>query len=152
MTDRYRKLTRAIPTGKVTVPMVATISLEHWIVTHEIPSTVQSDNSSKFVSKFFAALSVSSGTRLVSTTDYHSQCKEQVGRYNKILVAHPPDNTDELQTEENLFIQRIAYRYSSQVHCATRTSPSSLILNRDPSRTLDTQKSTADGTKHLSLS
>lgn len=75
MIDRYSGRNRVISTAGVTAPVVATIFVNHWIVSHEITNAVLTDNGSQFVSKAFAALCALVETRLVTTTEYHPKSK-----------------------------------------------------------------------------
>lgn len=71
MTDKFGKLTRAIPVPKITAPHVATVVLENLIKPYGIPIVISNNNGRQFVSEFFAALCASLGTQLVATTEYH---------------------------------------------------------------------------------
>lgn len=77
-TECYSKLTRALPVPKTTATHVATVVLENYTMPYGIPITIATDNSSQFVSKFFATPCASIKTKWVTTTEYHPQANGQV--------------------------------------------------------------------------
>lgn len=58
ITDRYSKMTKAIPTARKTFTAFAMIFVEHWISNFGILSTIPIDNGPQFTSKFFQAIYV----------------------------------------------------------------------------------------------
>jgi len=109
ITDRYSKLTRAIPVASITAPHVASIFVDHWVIPYGIPEQILSDNGKQFVSKFFAALCAFLGAKLTTTTAYHPQCNGQTERYNKTIIARLRHYVDEHQSDWDEFVQPLTY-------------------------------------------
>lgn len=71
------------------------------------------NNVSQFVTKFFAALCVSIYTKLLTTTEYHSQATKQTKRFNKTLVARLLHYFGERQSNWDLYVQPVVYGYNA---------------------------------------
>lgn len=71
LTDRYSKLTRAIPTKSITAAHVGNILLEVWIIPNGILERILTDNGPHFVEKCFNDACVALGTQLMTTTTCH---------------------------------------------------------------------------------
>ena len=145
ITDRYSKLTRAVPTAKITAPVVAAVVLEHWVIPYGIPNHILSDNGSQFVSKFFSALCAFLGAKLTTTTAYHPQTNGQTERYNKTIITRLRHYVNDHQTDWDLFVQPLTYAYNSQVHRSTGESPFGLVLSRLPPSPLVSTSSAIEG-------
>lgn len=87
VTDRLSQLTRAISVAKITTRNVATEMIEHWALPYGALDIIPTDNCKQFTSKFFAVLCASLETKLVTTSEYHSQPNGQVEHYNQTLDA-----------------------------------------------------------------
>lgn len=80
MRNQNSKLTRAILCAKVTAPIVVNrIFLKHWNASYNIPIPILLYSGTQFVSKCYAALCLSVGTKLFTTTEYHLQARGKVG-------------------------------------------------------------------------
>ena len=132
LTDRYSKLTRAIPTGKTTATTVATIFVDHWVIPYGIPNYVLTDNGPQFVAKFFASVCLALGVKHVTTTAYHPRTNGQTERFNRTIVTRLRHYVGEHQDDWDLYVQLLTYAYNAQVHRSTRTTPYSLVLTRHP--------------------
>ena len=52
ITDRYSKITRALPMRKMTDPLMAAMLLKNWILPYCILSMILSDNDPQFIAEF----------------------------------------------------------------------------------------------------
>lgn len=73
MTNRYLKITRAIPTSETTATHDARMFLGHWIVSYRIPEHLVTENGPQFMSAFFAILCGFLGLKHLTTAAYHTQ-------------------------------------------------------------------------------
>lgn len=78
MTDKNTKLTWDISISRITAPQVAKVVLKDRIMQFGIPNIILTNNSKPFTSKCFAALYALMDTKLVTKTEYDSQCNGQV--------------------------------------------------------------------------
>jgi hypothetical protein len=63
----------------------AQMYIAHILCLHGVPKTIVSDRGPQFVSKFWEELHKSLGTKLLHSSDYHSQTSGQTERVNQIL-------------------------------------------------------------------
>lgn len=56
VTNRYRKLTRAVPIAKITSTKVASVFFYGWAVHYSVPDVIQSSSGQKFVIKLLTTL------------------------------------------------------------------------------------------------
>lgn len=105
MTDRYSRLTRVVSVPEIPALHVAVVVLENWIVAYGIPNTIMTDNCSHFVASGFVALGAVTGTKLITTTEYHSQSNGQVERFKKTLVARLQRYIVKHQTKWDTYVQ-----------------------------------------------
>lgn len=56
MTDRYSKLTTALPTSKTSARHIASMLMDNWIHLYEMPDYVLTENGTQFICKFFEFL------------------------------------------------------------------------------------------------
>lgn len=132
MTNRYTKLTRAIPLSKTTAAHVATAFLGNWIYPYGITGTVLSDNGSQFISAFLKTVCRVLGTRHVFTTSYHPPTNGNTELYNKTLVDRLRHYISEHQDDWDQYIQPRTYSYNTQVHRSTGFTPFNLTLRPHP--------------------
>lgn len=85
--DRHSKLTKSIPTVRMTATSIVSIFMELSVSNFRIPSTVLTDNGPQFSSKFFAALCKKLEDKTLVTTNYHLQDNGQVERFNAIIIS-----------------------------------------------------------------
>ena len=87
MTDRFSKLTKAVPLKKITAHKVAQAFLEHWCFNYGFPAMLLSDNGSQFTAALFKTVCTELGIRQLFTTAYHPQTNGQVERFNRTILA-----------------------------------------------------------------
>lgn len=80
VTNRYSKLTYAIPTGRITFTHLATIFLENWILWNGIPKYELLHNSPQYVSRVFTALCPFFRAKKQMTPTYDQRTSGQVKR------------------------------------------------------------------------
>lgn len=109
ITDRYSKVTRAIPTSKTASTHAANIFFEHWVIPYGIPKYLLTDNGPQFTSKFFAMICSLLGVKHLTTTAYHPQTKGQVEHYNKTIVTRLRHYVAEHQRDWDTLVQPLTY-------------------------------------------
>ena len=132
ITDRFSKLTRAIPLGSTTASSVAKAFLEHWVYVYGVPNYLLTDNGPQFAAKFFDTVCGMLGVKHFFTTAYHPQTNGQAERFNKTILDRIRHYVVEHQADWDKFIQPLAYAYNMQVHRVTNTTPFDLVLSRHP--------------------
>lgn len=130
ITDRFSKLTRAIPMKSTTAPQVADAFVEHWVIPYGMPRQLLTDNGPQFIAKFFEAVCLILQVKHVTTTAYHPQANGQAERYNQTL-CHRLRVFKETASWDRL-VQPLTYAYNNQVHKTTGLTPFSLVLTRPP--------------------
>jgi Integrase core domain len=86
MTDRFSKLTRAIPLKGITAAEVALAFVEVWVASYGVLLFLLSDNGSQFVSKLFQRVAQLLGITQLFSTPYHPFCNGQVERFNSTIL------------------------------------------------------------------
>lgn len=87
VTDGYSKLTRAVPTERISTTTMACIFFDAWVIPYGIPSYVHINNGTQFVRKCFGTLCTNLSRNHTTTTAYNSQTSGQVESYNKTILA-----------------------------------------------------------------
>ena len=132
ITDRFSKLTRAIPMAKTTAPFIAAVFLNNWIMPYGIPDTILTDNGSQFIAEFFKTVCHILGVRRKTTTAYHPQTNGQAERYNKTIAKRLRHYVSEHQNDWDQYVQPLTYAYNAQVHATTGLPPFNLTIARPP--------------------
>lgn len=87
ITDRYFKLTSAIPTFKTTASHVASLFPDYWIAPIGIPVYLRAENKPRFESKYFELVNKQLDIKHLATTPYHPQSNKQSERFNETIVT-----------------------------------------------------------------
>jgi transposase InsO family protein len=87
ITDRYSKLTKAVPMRKITANEVACAFFIHWIACYGVPLILLSDNGAVFVANFFQAICTTLVFKQLFTSAYHPQCNGQTERFNRAVLG-----------------------------------------------------------------
>ncbi|CAN8067066.1 unnamed protein product [Agarophyton chilense] len=132
ITDRFTKLTRALPLGKTTATDVATAFLSHWVYPYGMPLYLLTDNGSQFVSKFFSHNCDTLGIKHATTTAYHPQTNGQAESFNCTLLDRLAHYFSEHQLDWDDYVAPVVYVYNTQVQASTGTTPFDLTLTRAP--------------------
>lgn len=109
ITDKYSKLTRAIPNSKILSTHMSNIFLDHWIIPFGIPSYLLTDNGPQIVRKLFATVCGSLVVKHVTTTAYHPQTNCQAKRFNRTIVTRLRLYVTDHQRDCNLYTQPLTY-------------------------------------------
>lgn len=87
ITDRYFKLTNAIPTMKTAATRTVNIFMENWVVNVDICWTVLADNAPQSTSKFIAALCKELGVKTVTINKHLPKANWQVDCFNATMIS-----------------------------------------------------------------
>jgi len=132
ISDRYSKLTRAIPLSRITAQSVARAFAEQWAFVYGPPAILLSDNGKQFASKLFTHLCQLLGTSNAFTSTYHPQTNGQVERFNRTLLAALRHYVLDHPREWDEFTGALTYAYNTQFHRITGFSPMELVMSRVP--------------------
>lgn len=80
ITDRYSKLTCAIPMRKITAGIVAAAFIDNWVLAYHISDSILTDNGSQFVAKLFEVICHLMGIKPRTTNSYLPQTSVQAER------------------------------------------------------------------------
>ena len=128
ITDRYSKLTRAVPMRKTTATLMAAMFLNNWILPYGISNTIFSDNGPQFSAEFWKTICRPMGVNHKTTTSYHPQTNGQAERYNKTIVSRLRLYVSKHQNDWDQFVQPLTYAYNYQVHRSTGTTPFNMTI------------------------
>ncbi|CDF32578.1 unnamed protein product [Chondrus crispus] len=132
ISDRFLKMTRAIPPNSITSMTVARAFVENWIYPYGPPASLLSDNGGQFASKFFQKICQIMGIRNLFTTAYHPQTNGQVERFNQTILSRIRHYVVEHQKTRDEYCGPLTYAYNTQVHRSTGCTPFELVLSRPP--------------------
>lgn len=134
MIKRYTKLTKVLPTNKVTLTRVLNILLTVSVTAYEISDTVLSDNGQQCFSKIF--ISVRSYFAIIKLTEprSHPQSNGQLKRYKKTPTTWLRLYIIGTQRSGESVEQPPTYVRNCQVHISTVEPLFSSVLSRYPSR------------------
>ena len=136
ITDRFSKLTRAMPLGSITALKVARAFVHHWVLAYGAPAFLLSDNGSQFTSKLFQFVCTELGIRNTFTTAYHPQTNGQVERFNRTILAGLRAFVAENAKDWPQYVGPLTYAYNTQVHPSLGVTPFQLVLSRPPGSTI----------------
>lgn len=83
----YSKLTKAIPTAKLTALHVSLTLPHHWAIQYDIPDYLLSDNEAQFKSKLFSSMCTFFAVSKGIIKGYHPQSNGQARRFNRMLIT-----------------------------------------------------------------
>ena len=132
ITDRFTKLTQAVPLRRIRAADVAAGFVDHWVFKYGPPTTLLSDNGPQLASKFFTRVCKVLSITNELTTTYHPQSNGQAERFNRTLLAilrcYVADNPGDWCE----YVGALCFAYNTAIHRATRTTPFDLVLSRPP--------------------
>jgi hypothetical protein len=132
ISDRFTKLTVAIPIADQTASTVAQAFVDRWMLYFGIPIVLLTDNGSKFASKFMGVLTQMIGIKHVYTSAYRPSTNGQVERFNSTLS----DSLTMLSATGKDWDQSVGlacFAFNSSVHSSTGFAPFELACSRTPS-------------------
>lgn len=132
MTDRYRKLTKSMPTTKHNNTTVARILFEHWVAKYVIPSMLLTDNSPQFVSKLFVTVCSTFAMNNNTLTDKPTMTQWPGRTFQLSLNITMATVRVGHQTDWDIHLLPLTYTYNVQVHRAMEVSLFSLVLTLIP--------------------
>lgn len=148
ITDRYSKLTRAVPLRSTTAHAVAQAFCDHWVFAYGPPAYLLSDNGQQFTAKHFQAVCQTLGIKNLFTAAYHPQTNGQAERYNRTILAALRAYVADHLDDWDRFAGALSYGYNTQVHRATGFSPLDLTVSRPPVHLAMQNVATGGHTKH----
>lgn len=86
ITDRYSKLTEAIPKTR-NATRISNICIERGVASFGLSSTVLTDNDALFTCRFFFVLCRGPDVKTVETSVYYPQANGQVKRFNEFMIS-----------------------------------------------------------------
>ena len=132
ITDRYSKLSKAVPMKTVSAAAVATAFTDEWALTYGPPTDILADNGGAFNSKFFTSVCTILNVRNKFTTTYHPKTNGQVERYNRTFKAALKSYLDDHPRDWDLYARALTFAYNCQPHTSTALAPFDLVLSRTP--------------------
>ncbi|CDF40411.1 unnamed protein product [Chondrus crispus] len=132
ISDRFSKMTRAIPLKSITSMTVARAFVENLIYPYRPPAYLLSDNGGQFASKFFQKICQIMGIGNLFTAAYHPQTNGPVERFNQTILSGIRHYVMEHQKKYDEYCGPLTYAYNTQVHRSTGCIPFELVLSRPP--------------------
>lgn len=133
ITNWYSKLTWKTVTAQTTATQIATLFLDFWVMSWEIPSYLLTENRLQFVWKFSSALCSLLGFKKLKTAVYHLQTIEQAESCNCTVVAILWHSVAKHHHYWDLDMQPLTCQCNSQAHHASGLSPFASIIPLEPS-------------------
>lgn len=132
--DRYRQIWQAIATGRIAATAVATIYVDQQISNFSVSSTIPTDSSLQFKSKFFQAIRTDTAIKLLKTTEYHAKSNWQVQQSNATVNSWTCHYLATPQRACDSYVAQLAYVYSNQIHLCTKQKTVCPVPGRRPAR------------------
>jgi len=132
VTDRFSKLTQAVPLRSIKALDVSIAFVNEWVFKYGAPRRLLSDNGSQFISDLFQRVCSVLEVHNALTMTYHPQTNGQTERFNRSLTAmlrcyvedHPKDWCE--------YVRALTYAYNTSVHRGIDAAPFDLVLSRSP--------------------
>jgi Integrase core domain len=129
ISDRFSKLSVAVPLPDQTATTVAQVLIDLWLVYYRAPLVILTDNGSNFASKFFGDITNMLGVKHVYTSAYRPSTNGQVERFNSTLA----DTLVVLTNKKRDWDEEIGlacHAYNTTVHSSTGYAPCELSCTR----------------------
>lgn len=89
--DCHSKLTQAFMTSKTTAKHVANVFIDHCFISYNIPMYLLTDNRTRFIGMYIAAVCVLPRAMHLTTTMYYSQTNGEDEQFNKTFLTRTRD-------------------------------------------------------------
>ena len=132
ITDRFSKLTRAIPFRSIKALSISKALVHHWVLAYGPPVTVLSDNSTQFTSRLFQFGCTELKMRSVTTATYQLQTNGQCERFNRTILEELRAFVSEHPKSWPEYAELLAFSYNTQFHPSLGCTPFDLILSYPP--------------------
>lgn len=129
ITDRFSKLTRAVPLKRITALSVAHAFVDH-LICYGTPAKVLSDNGSHFTSRLFQLSCTELKAKTVFTTTNQPQTIVQCERVNRTMLAGFLAFIGDHRRSWHKCFGLLTYAYNTQVHPSLGVTPFDLVLSR----------------------
>jgi transposase InsO family protein len=144
ISDRFSKLSVAVPLPDQTASTVSQAVVDRWLVYYGVPLVILSDNGSNFASKFFGVMTQMPGIKHVYTSAYRPSTNGQVERFNATLADTLVVLTKKTR-DWDLAIGLACHACNNTVHSSTGYAPLELSCTRTPSVAAWTSRPTITG-------
>jgi Integrase core domain len=132
ISDRFSKLSVALPLPDQTATTVSQAFVDRWLVYYGVPLVIITDNGSNFASKFFGVITNMLGVKHVYTSAYRPSTNGQVERFNATLADTLVVLTNKTRDLDKA-IGLACHAYSTTVNSSTGYAPCELSCTRTPS-------------------
>ena len=132
ITDRFTKLTRAIPLKTTTSQAVRDAFPQYSAYAYGIPDRLLSENGHKFTARYFQHAMARLNIKLSPMSTYHPQANRQTERYNSTSISRLRHYVTVNQRDCDAFVYLLTYAYNTQVHRSTMRTPFELVCLRRP--------------------
>ena len=127
ITDRFSKLVRAIPMGKVRAVDCASVLLDFWIGAYGPPDRILSDGGPQFTAQFWHQVCNLLSVEADVTTPSRPQTNGQAERFNRTMARILDYYVAEHPTTWNQLLPALTLAYNTQPHAATKVAPLELV-------------------------
>ena len=132
VTDRFSKLTQAIPLKTIKALDVSVALVNEWIFKYGAPRRLLSDNGSQFISDIFQRVCSLLRVHNALTMTYHPQTNGQTERFNRSLTAMLRCYVEDHPQDWCAYVRALTYAYNTSVHRGIDAAPFDLVLSRSP--------------------
>lgn len=144
VTDRFTKLTQAVPLRLIYAFTVVRAFAEHWIFNCADYESVLYNNRSQFSSQFFRRVCQVMGIAHVFTSSHQQQTIGHTERYNPTIISMLQCYIrDHHQKDWDEFLHELTYVYITGIHSSTEVAPFGLVFSRtpmEPARTVNVEE------------
>lgn len=123
MSDRFTKLTRALPLRETIALVVASTFVDYGVSAYGVPDTVLTKNGPQFASLFFQGVMGMLGIIPNYTTPYHRQTNRRVAWFSRTLVRQLRSYVSDHQRTRDRYLAVLTLAYIAQVHSSTGEIP-----------------------------
>lgn len=130
MSDRFTKLTRALPLWETTALVVASTFVDYGVGAYGVPDTVLTKNGPQFASLFFQGVMGMLGIIPNYTTPYHRQTNRHEAWFNRTLVPQLRSYVSDHQRTWDRSLAVLTLAFNAQVHSSTEEIPMLFVSPR----------------------
>jgi len=127
ITDRFSKLVRAIPMGKVRAVNCASVLLDYWIGAYGPPDRILSDGGPQFTAQFWHQVCNLLSVEAKVTTPSRPQTNGQAERFSRTMGRILDHYVAEHPTTWDQFLPALTLAYNTQPHAATKIATLELV-------------------------
>ena len=132
VTDRFSKLTQAVPLKTIKALDVSVALVNELVFKYGAPWRFLSDNGSQFISDIFQRVCSLLRVHNALTMTYHPQTNGQTERFNRSLTAMLRCYVEDHPQDWCAYVRALTYAYNTSVHRGINAAPFDLVLSRSP--------------------